>query len=494
MSLVTVSTPRLHRLSAPRIRHHEAWQRGFTLLEMLLVLFLMALVASAGLMLTEGVEDQAKYDETKRRMALIRTAIVGDPTRTVNGTPEISGFVADMGRLPNDLRELTEQAYCYTTGYVTEVDCTTNGGTWHEAASYALYYWCSNPLYLTQSDCTTNGASWGPNPANLMVGWRGPYVQAQPEQNGYRLIRDGYGNSGDNTEGLTADVRSAGWLYQITGNNLSLTSVGFEVNNNADDIQDSGFIVEDDWMIDITGGVDARFLKPFHSIVLVSKCSDPTKTSKSACSSPLTWYGGCNKAGYFNKDSCTLPPASGTWTRCSDGTNPVDSSACLFPKIWFGDGYGCSDQQKTTKAECSGPTETWRSCSDGTSANKDDCLSAGENWFGDTLYSQPQSSSNTISRSLNICMIIYYRDAETIAYAMSDPIPVKEDGTEQTFHFTGFDDGTNPVNLIPAGSQSIGIYEYDGDCNPDNNLYPYDRTKPASTQFQPRSQVTKIDW
>mgnify|MGYP000243957607 CR=1 FL=1 len=72
-------------------------QDGFTLLEMILVLFLIGLMASATLLLTENIEDQAKYDENKRRMELIRTAIVGQTNRTINGGAEISGFAADMG-------------------------------------------------------------------------------------------------------------------------------------------------------------------------------------------------------------------------------------------------------------------------------------------------------------------------------------------------------------------------------------------------------------
>lgn len=94
----------LSRLKPDRLFRHR--QTGFTLLELVLVLFLIALMASAALLLTEGVEDQARYDETKRRMELIRKAIVGDPSRTVNGGPEISGFVADMGRLPGCVAEL----------------------------------------------------------------------------------------------------------------------------------------------------------------------------------------------------------------------------------------------------------------------------------------------------------------------------------------------------------------------------------------------------
>ena len=87
-------------------------QQGFTLLEIVLVLFLLGLMASSTLFLTQGVEDQTKYDETKHRLKMIRTAIIGDSSRTINGHPEVSGFAADMGRLPECLRELLSQRYC----------------------------------------------------------------------------------------------------------------------------------------------------------------------------------------------------------------------------------------------------------------------------------------------------------------------------------------------------------------------------------------------
>jgi prepilin-type N-terminal cleavage/methylation domain-containing protein len=154
---------------------------GFSLLEMLLVLFLMALMASAGLMLTEGVEDQAKYDETKRRMELMRKAIVGDPTRTVNGSPEISGFVADMGRLPGCVRELLEPNDC------------------------------ANPVNaLTE---------WSIDPGSgLGSGWRGPYIQVLPERDGALRFRDGYGNSD------ASDAQDSGWIWQLYQADETLTN------------------------------------------------------------------------------------------------------------------------------------------------------------------------------------------------------------------------------------------------------------------------------
>jgi prepilin-type N-terminal cleavage/methylation domain-containing protein len=163
-------------------------ESGFSLLEMLLVLFLIGLMASAGLMLTEGVEDQAKYDETKRRMELMRKAIVGDPTRTVNGSPEISGFVADMGRLPGCIRELLER-----------MDCEN----------------IPNDLPVWQKDENTG----------IWAGWRGPYIAVLPERNGNIRFRDGYGNTGTDVDGLAGtnpdasdtgeDERNSGWTWRL---------------------------------------------------------------------------------------------------------------------------------------------------------------------------------------------------------------------------------------------------------------------------------------
>lgn len=186
-----------------------ALQSGFTLLEMVLVLFLVGLMASATLMLTEGVEDQAKYDDTKRRMDMMRKAIVGDPTRTVNGGPEISGFVADMGRLPGCVKELLKAEDCGTTALTSwSIDVSTGVGS----------------------------------------GWRGPYIQVLPERTGLLAFRDGYGNRFDAS---TADSQNFGWDYDVSTaiGQLSLFSEAFDIADSNDDIEADPLIITDDWQI-----------------------------------------------------------------------------------------------------------------------------------------------------------------------------------------------------------------------------------------------------
>lgn len=135
-------------------------ERGFSLLELLLVLFIMGLMTATTMLMTGGVEDQAKYDETKRRMELIKRAIVGDVTRTVNGGPEIGGFVADMGRLPAGLPELLEQGALLGWDVATSAVATSSAGS---------------------------------IPIELHGGWRGSYLEVMPDADGGRAFRDGYG-------------------------------------------------------------------------------------------------------------------------------------------------------------------------------------------------------------------------------------------------------------------------------------------------------------
>ncbi|PHS29698.1 MAG: hypothetical protein COA95_11435 [Methylophaga sp.] len=185
-------------------------QKGFTLLELVLVLFLITLMASATLMLTENIEDQAKYDETKRRMEIMRKAIVGDPTRTVNDGPEISGFVADMGRLPICVAELL---------------------TLGDASGSDFQSPCDGSLIK----------KWDEDPSSgIWFGWHGPYIQVLPEKNGNLRFRDGYGNTGTNASDAggtnldasdTADEEhNSGWTWKLDASNaiIHMQSYGFD--------------------------------------------------------------------------------------------------------------------------------------------------------------------------------------------------------------------------------------------------------------------------
>ena len=82
---------------------------GFTLIEMLLVVFLIGLVASSMVLIVNDKDDQNRYDQTRVRYQTILDGILGTPKLSLNGQPLVNGFIADMGRLPVILDELITQ-------------------------------------------------------------------------------------------------------------------------------------------------------------------------------------------------------------------------------------------------------------------------------------------------------------------------------------------------------------------------------------------------
>ncbi len=68
-------------------------KRGMTLIELLIVLGIMAALATVALTTLDGMGDRTRMDTTRARLDAIEEAIVGDGLKP-------GRFVSDMGRLP----------------------------------------------------------------------------------------------------------------------------------------------------------------------------------------------------------------------------------------------------------------------------------------------------------------------------------------------------------------------------------------------------------
>lgn len=212
-------------------------QKGFTLLELVLVLFLIGLLASAGLLFTDNLRDEAQFDETQRRLEVIRKAIIQSGERTVNNQPELSGFVVDNGRLPYCLEELLF------------VDTSAVSGTNYISP-------CDPDLTVPQPGTTDEG---------IRYGWWGPYIQVQTDRDGVRRFRDGYENGADPTD------PNFGWEWTLSESatavdvstydpsagipprpfDLTVRSSGFDVIDPVDDYPQAltdYLLVDDDWL------------------------------------------------------------------------------------------------------------------------------------------------------------------------------------------------------------------------------------------------------
>ena len=145
---------------------------GFTLLELLVVLVILSGAAFMTLnILTDG-SGQVRFDDTKNRLKMIRRAVAGDVMLSVNGEPMLSGFVADVGRLPNCMQELLVR---------TDIDCDSDG-----------------TLEADIPDWQVDDVVTGVSQTGLSSGWRGPYLKTFDG-----VFRDGWGNedSGANNYG-----------------------------------------------------------------------------------------------------------------------------------------------------------------------------------------------------------------------------------------------------------------------------------------------------
>jgi prepilin-type N-terminal cleavage/methylation domain-containing protein len=175
------------KIQTSNSKHQHKRQQGFTLLELLVVIGLLGLVAMSITSLV--VEDQGvkRQEVTEKRWDEIRKAIIGDTSRTLNGEPMLSGYVADMGRLPANLKELIAQG--------DQPD------------------WTSVALSSVEPNMNMTG--------ELSGGWRGPYLYT----GGSQFFRDGWGNvDPDNTE----DNKNFGWVVGLSGTVPNITDIAVQ--------------------------------------------------------------------------------------------------------------------------------------------------------------------------------------------------------------------------------------------------------------------------
>lgn len=257
--------------------------RGFTLLEMTVVLLLMTLLASVAIRETNGLSFQVRYEQTRERLERIREAILGNPRQIINGQQAVSGFVADMGRLPDNLRELLQSGSCSDDPTKkTPADCGASWG-WGNIVTYGGR--CSDGTTTIKAECEDNGHGW------LNIGWNGPYLQVSGNPGDADVLTDGWGNN---------------YHWQMAGADLVIESWGkdgLDDPNNAcgnydEDCQ--GVIAENAYKKSIT----ALSFSIVTSGVFSGSCFDSADNPKS----DLTNYTECTNENATNKWIVTPQP------------------------------------------------------------------------------------------------------------------------------------------------------------------------------------------
>lgn len=199
--------------------------RGFTLLELLLVVFILSTIAAMTVSFVNNADQQFRYEETQRRLLSIRRATIGDLDAVYYGERLLSGFVVENGALPATISALTAPPAGFEP------------------------YGLKDPIFDPDPDPDgfNNGGAvmtLGNVAEKLVKGHRGGYLSMQPGDSEYR---DGWGN--------WINDGNFGWTVAAIANSLTITSLGADGQSGGSDYNAdiSNAVAQSDWSIDISG-------------------------------------------------------------------------------------------------------------------------------------------------------------------------------------------------------------------------------------------------
>jgi len=396
-------------------------QGGFTLVELLVVMLVLVALSSITLDFTKDFAFQGRYEVTKDRYDKIKRAIIGRPDVLINGQPDISGFVADMGRLPDNMRELFQSGYCVTAGGAAPADliakyrpssCT---GDWKWSVTK-----CSDNVSTKEVACV-GGHRWLGQKisSGLKYGWSGRYISTEKDYSSKKALNDGWGTESDNL--------NYGWNFSnvLPDTNLILNSLGKGAGT---DIYDADYpstnhtaIDYSNWTTSVTG-------------IQVNALASGISSSIPCAGIP------------FNTDLIACEMGGGHW----DG-------ACS-PTVTYTTRYQC----EVVNGETWTPTNNCSS-SPTVPSTKYGCENLGGNWTSDNS---------------DICLKIYYKKIDAVSGELLIDRPlvsavktIREDGGVSLISFDGFFSDLNDNGIkdgadidfatVPIGQIKLSLNTYD---------------------------------
>lgn len=165
---------------------------GFTLLELLVVITLVSVLASAAMIAYQGVQEQGRYDAARSEMAEIRKALL--KFRRDSGTNDFPGQgIYDCSELETVAKANDPSGSdTWPTGAPS---ADSNFSDWQAWCSSPANFWMLfiNPLDDLGSTPTVEEGGWN---IDTRRGWNGPYLL---RKNGYIDIGNSIGTDGSGT-------------------------------------------------------------------------------------------------------------------------------------------------------------------------------------------------------------------------------------------------------------------------------------------------------
>lgn len=197
-------------------------QRGFTILELIVVVSILGLMASLATDYVVTDTNKERRGASVNRIHQIQYAIAGDHSRTLNKQPAFSGYIADTGSVPKYVRDLLSNAYCTNVRYRARESCVAAEHEWREANN-----------------------------------WKGPYLQPT----GYKdvhdgegallatipIFRDGWGNrqQDDGESVASTDNLDFGWVFDVGNGGVVVRVASLGANGSDADVPGSEYYAFD---------------------------------------------------------------------------------------------------------------------------------------------------------------------------------------------------------------------------------------------------------
>jgi len=349
-------------------------QIGFTLVELLVVMLILTALASVTLDFTKDFAFQGRYEVTKDRYEKIKRAIIGRPDVLINGQPDISRFVADIGRPPFALQELLSEGFCSDTQYFDQASCI--GAT-------PAKIWTGNSY-----------------------GWNGPYIRISKTPDDPKAISDGWGNTALGNYGWTVKYYSdtgGGTLTTTTADILSMSVQSLGKDSTAGgtgydtDYPSSPLISDSDWSVDINN-ISVTIITDTVGSCSNSTCSNPGFTSEFSCTKD-------NRAWVTSPtNACTYP-------------NLTDQTLCEGNGYTWDIGESRCENSIYTASDCDATIRSWENHD-----SKNNCSLSGETWT---------------TPSANVCLGFKQAPSDTAFIANSSNATIILDGNTHTITFSG---------------------------------------------------------
>jgi prepilin-type N-terminal cleavage/methylation domain-containing protein len=152
-----------------------AYESGFTLLELLLVIALLSVTAGVVVQGYEGVQDQGRYDAARFEMAELRKALL--QFRRDSGTNDFPG---------QGIYDCTDVTNNNPSSVNPDMIFPAEAGS-TDAEKIA---WCQSPANFWMLFADPLGNGWNPDTHR---GWHGPYLQRKSGLISYGSIDDVWG-------------------------------------------------------------------------------------------------------------------------------------------------------------------------------------------------------------------------------------------------------------------------------------------------------------